>query len=52
MPLRLPQLSVAIKCERNELEMFDVKQEGPSSVTAFVASEAGKVGAFSLRKTC
>jgi len=50
MPLRLPQLSFAIKCEGNELEMFDVKQEDPSSMTAFVASEAGKVGAFSLRK--
>lgn len=50
MPLRLPQLSFAITCEGNELEMFDVKQEDPSSMTAFVASEAGKVGAFSLRK--
>jgi len=44
MPLRLPQLSIAIVCEGNELEMFDVKQEGPSLVRAFVASEAGKVG--------
>jgi len=42
MPLRLPQLSFAITCEGNELEMFDVKQEDPSSMTAFMASEAGK----------
>jgi len=42
MPLRLPQLNLAIICEENELEMFDVKQEGPSLVRAFVASEAGK----------
>ena len=44
MPLRLPQLNLAIICEGNELEMFDVKQEDPSSMRAFVASEAGKVG--------
>jgi hypothetical protein len=44
MPLRLPQLSFAIICEGNELETFDVKQEGPSLVTAFVASAASKVG--------
>jgi hypothetical protein len=44
MPLRLPQLSLAIICEENELEMLDVKQEGPSLMRAFVASEAGKVG--------
>ena len=43
MPLRLPQLSFAIICEGNELETFDVKQEGPSLVTAFVASAASKV---------
>jgi hypothetical protein len=43
MPIRLPQLDLAIICEENELEMFDVEQEGPSLVRAFVASEAGKV---------
>jgi len=44
MPLHLPQLSFAIKCDENELETFDAKQEGPSVMRAFVASEAGKVG--------
>ena len=44
MPLCLPQLNFAIICEGNELETFDVKQERPSLVTAFVASAAGKVG--------
>jgi len=29
-------------CDGNELETFNVKQEGPSLMTAFVASEAGK----------
>ena len=44
MPLCLPQLTFAIICEENELATFGVKQEGPSLVTAFVASAAGKVG--------
>jgi hypothetical protein len=44
MPLHLPQLSFAIKCDENELETFDAKQEGPSVMTAYVASEVGKVG--------
>jgi hypothetical protein len=30
-------------CDGHELETYDVKQEGPSSIRAFVASEAGKV---------
>ncbi|KAI9511501.1 hypothetical protein F5148DRAFT_327403 [Russula earlei] len=42
MPLRLPPLNFAIICGGNELETYDVKQEGPCSMTAFVASEAGK----------
>jgi len=49
MPLRLSQLSLAIKCDENELETFDVKREGPSLISAFVASEAGKVGCFTLK---
>jgi hypothetical protein len=44
MPLHSPYLSFAIECDENELETFDVRQDGPSSTTAFVASEAGKVG--------
>ena len=35
-------LNFAIICEGNELETYDVKQEGPNS-RAFVASRAGKV---------
>jgi len=42
MPLHLPQLSLAIKCDDNELETFDAKHEGPSVMRGFVASEAGK----------
>ena len=50
MPLRLPQLSFAIICEGNELETYDVKPEGPSSLKAFVASAAGKVGTLRAKK--
>jgi hypothetical protein len=49
MPLQLPQLSFAIECDKTELEAFDVKQVDPSDpslITAFVASQAGKVGCF------
>ncbi|KAH9006363.1 hypothetical protein EDB86DRAFT_3098017 [Lactarius hatsudake] len=42
MPLSLPSMSVAIVCDGKELETYDVKQEGMSSLTAFIASEAGK----------
>ncbi|KAF8487198.1 hypothetical protein DFH94DRAFT_687674 [Russula ochroleuca] len=41
MPLSLLSLNFAIICEGNELETYDVK-EGPNSIMAFVASEAGK----------
>ena len=47
MPLHSPQLSFAIEADENELETFDVKHEGPSLITAFVASEAGKVSPLS-----
>ena len=43
MPLSLPAMNVAIVCEGRELEMFGVKQDGMTSLTAFIASEAGKV---------
>lgn len=33
---------------RQELGTYDVKQDGTSSLTAFVASEAGKMGVFFL----
>jgi hypothetical protein len=42
MPLSLPAMNVAIVCEGRELETFDVKQNGTTSLTAFIASEAGK----------
>ncbi|KAF8271130.1 hypothetical protein EI94DRAFT_1827888 [Lactarius quietus] len=35
-------MNAAIICNGRELETYDVKQEGTSSLTAFVASEAGK----------
>ncbi len=40
-------MNAAIVCDGKELETYDVKQEGTSSLTAFIASEAGKVRAFS-----
>jgi hypothetical protein len=43
MPFNLLPLNFAIICEGNELETYDVVQEGPNSTRAFVASEAGKV---------
>ena len=46
MPLILQSLNFAIVCDGNELETYDVKQEGPNTITAFVASEAGKVSDF------
>ena len=49
MPLDLPDLRFAIVCDGKELEFHDVKQEHPSSVTAFVASQAGKVSVTSPR---
>ncbi|KAH9072856.1 hypothetical protein EDB83DRAFT_137514 [Lactarius deliciosus] len=42
MPLSLPSMNAAIVCNGKELETYDMKQEGTSSLTAFVASEAGK----------
>ena len=39
-------MNAAIVCDGKELETYDVKQEGTSSLTAFIASEAGKVRAF------
>ena len=44
-------MNPAIVCDGKELETYDVKQEGTSSLTAFVASEAGKVSTFPLRLT-
>jgi hypothetical protein len=48
MPLSLQSLNVALICDGNELETYDVKQEGPNSIRAFVASEAGKVSVPSI----
>ncbi|KAH9177553.1 hypothetical protein EDB89DRAFT_1933266, partial [Lactarius sanguifluus] len=42
MPLSLPSMNAAIVCDGMELETYNVKQEGTSSLTAFIASEAGK----------
>ncbi len=43
MPLTVQSLSVAIICDGEELEAYGVKQEDRNSITAFVASEVGKV---------
>jgi hypothetical protein len=43
MPLSLQSLDFAIICDGHELETFDAKQDGPNSIQACVASEAGKV---------
>ncbi|KAI9446310.1 hypothetical protein H4582DRAFT_2069666 [Lactarius indigo] len=42
MPLSFLSLNVAVVCDDKELETYDVKQEGTSSLRAFIASEAGK----------
>ncbi|KAN0130158.1 hypothetical protein V8E53_012103 [Lactarius tabidus] len=42
MPLSLPAMNAAIVCDGKELETYDVKQESTSSMTGFIASEAGK----------
>ncbi|KAI9441455.1 hypothetical protein H4582DRAFT_1932784 [Lactarius indigo] len=42
MPLSLSSMNAAVVCNDKELETYDVKQEGTSSLTAFIASEAGK----------
>ncbi len=42
-------MNAAIVCDGKELETYDMKQEGTSSLTAFIASEAGKVRAFQER---
>ena len=39
-------MNASIVCDGKELETYDVKQEGISSLTGFIASEAGKVRAF------
>ena len=43
MPLNVQSFGVTIVCDGNGLQTYDVKQEGPNAITAFVASEAGKV---------
>ncbi|KAN0130156.1 hypothetical protein V8E53_012101 [Lactarius tabidus] len=42
MPLNLPAMNAAIVCDGKELDTYDVKQNGTSSLTAFVAGEDGK----------
>ena len=43
MPLNLPPLNFGIFCDDHELETYNVMQDGPNSIRAYVASEAGKV---------
>jgi hypothetical protein len=43
MPLSLPAMGAAVICDGKELETYGVKQDGTSSLEAFIASEAGKV---------
>ena len=47
MSLSLPAMNAAVVCGGKELEAYAVKREGTSSLTAFIASEAGKVRAVS-----
>jgi len=42
MSLSLPSMNFAVVCNGNELETYDVKQEGPYSIRAWIASQAGK----------
>lgn len=39
-------MNAAIVCDGKVLETYNVLQDGTSSLTAFVTSEAGKVRAF------
>ena len=48
MPLSLQSLDFYIICGFNDLETYDVKREGQNSITAFVASEAGKVSVLHI----
>ena len=43
MPLSIEALDFAIICEGSELETYDAKRDGPNSIRAYVASQAGKV---------
>ena len=43
MTLNVQSFGVTVVCDGDELQTHDVKQEGQNSITAFVASEAGKV---------
>jgi hypothetical protein len=52
MPLNLPAMNATIVCDGKELDTYDVKQNGTSSLTAFVAGEAGKVRAFLSFRDC
>jgi hypothetical protein len=52
MPLSVQSLGVTIVCDGNELQTYDVKQEGPNSIMAFVASEAGKVSSVPKNPLC
>ena len=42
----LPAMNAAIVCDGKDLETYNVKQDGTSSLAAFVSSEAGKVSAI------
>ena len=39
-------MNAAIVCDGKDLETYNVKQDGTSSLVAFVSSEAGKVSAI------
>jgi hypothetical protein len=52
MPLNVQSFGVTIVCDGDELQTYDVKQEGPNSITAFVASEAGKVSSVPQNPLC
>ena len=51
MPLSLPAMGAAVICDGKELEAYDAKRDGTSSLTAFIASEAGKVRTLSPPRT-
>jgi hypothetical protein len=50
MPLILPPLDFSVVCDGKEMELFNINQENPSSLRAFIASEAGKVNRFYFLK--
>lgn len=47
MSLSLLSLQATVICDGKAMDTYSVQQDGASALSAYVASEAGKVGIFS-----